>query len=913
MLATAAPVVGSVVLWLLTGSPFALVFALLGPLVAIAGVLDRGRGARRTARRAQADRREALDRVRGEVVVAHDLERRAGWRADPGARAVLDGTAARLPWSGGDPMRIVVGVGEVPSTVRLEGDAEDAHAVEVVRAAATLAGAPLVADVSRGVGIVGPPALGRSLARSLVVQACFAAPPWELAVVVPPGADWAWTEHLPHRAGAGGRVLRVVEGAADAASPRSSGETVVALAGRRDEVVTRVGAVVELEGPCSARATSADGAVGVCAPVLVGEPEARAWAHAVAARIPRARDEPAAPVRCDLAQAGGPGLTAAVGRSGDDPAVLDLAAGPHAVVAGTTGSGKSAFLVAWACAMAASRPPAELVLVLVDFKGAAAFGPLERLPHVAGVFTDLDEPAARRMVRSLGAEVRRRETVLRGAGAAMLEALPPGAEPRLVVMVDEYQEFARRVPEVAAVFDDLAARGRSLGIHLVVGTQRPSAAVAESIRANSGVRACLRVLQPSESVSVVGVPDASRIAAGSPGTGLLDLGDGTARPFRSALVTRADIEALARRFAGARVPAPPWAPELPPVVLPEHLESADRGASGPGRISLGLGDDVDRQRHVVAEWDARSGALLVAGAVASGRSDVLAVVTAGLRAEHAVAELSPRSPRSLVWDVLQRTQGPTPLAVVIDDLDDLFDGWGDEYRLEGVRALERLLRTRTIPVAAAVRQLPGAALSPRIAGLFRETLLLRLPSAADVRAAGGDPALWAPDEPPGSGQWRGLRFRARHRAQPARGRHARERPGRGDRPEAPPEPPGQGVAFACTDAPRAFADRWRAATGGRVVQLDPGDPLSRGATADLLASGGAEARLLVGDAAAWASSWSLVAAHREEVVLLADGMPSNLRALTGDRTLPPLLDPGTGTIWCREPGRAVHRRAWPER
>ncbi|BDZ65923.1 hypothetical protein [Agromyces mangrovi Wang et al. 2018] len=253
---------------------------------------------------------------------------------------------------------------------------------------------------------------------------------------------------------------------------------------------------------------------------------------------------------------------------------------------------------------------------------------------------------------------------------------------------------------------------------------------------------------------------------------------------------------------------------------------------------------------------------------------------------------------------------------MIDDLDDLFDGWGEEYRAEAQLAVERLLRTRGVAVAASTRR-PATLGASRVGAMFRETVLLRQPSAQDVRAAGGDPELWAHDDPPGSGQWHGLRFRALRAEPRPQGRHVRSR-GTGDPASGvPPVPlPRAGVALGCSASPRAFAERWRCATGGEALLLDPADPGARQAVAARTAAAGprsdpAGPLLVVGDAAAWASSWSVVAAQRESATLLADGVPANLRALTGDRELPPLLDAGSDTFWSREPGRETRRCGWP--
>src|SRR5690606_13533407 len=102
------------------------------------------------------------------------------------------------------------------------------------------------------------------------------------------------------------------------------------------------------------------------------------------------------------------GLAAAIGRDARGDAVLDLVEdGPHAIVTGMTGSGKSELLVSWVTSMASAYSPDQVVFVLADFKGGTAFDPLLELPHVAAVITDLDDDGARRGVQSLTAELRR--------------------------------------------------------------------------------------------------------------------------------------------------------------------------------------------------------------------------------------------------------------------------------------------------------------------------------------------------------------------------------------------------------------------------------------------------------------------------------------------------------------------------
>ncbi|MFW8745594.1 FtsK/SpoIIIE domain-containing protein, partial [Mesorhizobium japonicum] len=177
-------------------------------------------------------------------------------------------------------------------------------------------------------------------------------------------------------------------------------------------------------------------------------------------------------------------LAAPIGRDADGPVIVDLVAdGPHALVGGTTGSGKSELLVSWVLAMAHGRRPDEVAFLLVDFKGGAAFAPLAGLPHVVGILSDLDARLTRRAIESLRAELLRRERLLADAGVRSIDELPSGALARLVVVVDEFAAVVSGQPELHDVFADLAARGRSLGLHLVLCTQRPAGVVRDGVLA----------------------------------------------------------------------------------------------------------------------------------------------------------------------------------------------------------------------------------------------------------------------------------------------------------------------------------------------------------------------------------------------------------------------------------------------
>ncbi len=205
-----------------------------------------------------------------------------------------------------------------------------------------------------------------------------------------------------------------------------------------------------------------------------------------------------------------PAPSAVVGRTPEGPFVIDLVRdGPHVLVGGTTGSGKSEFLRTLVTSLAMSSPPEQLSFVLVDFKGGAAFGPCTALPHVVGLVTDLDDHLVARALASLRAELRRRERRFAEVGAGDLGAYQrrsgPDTEPvpRLVVVVDELRALVEELPDFVTGLVRLAALGRSLGVHLVLATQRPSGAVSAEIQANVSLRIAFRMRDRSDSLDVL--------------------------------------------------------------------------------------------------------------------------------------------------------------------------------------------------------------------------------------------------------------------------------------------------------------------------------------------------------------------------------------------------------------------------
>ena len=231
-------------------------------------------------------------------------------------------------------------------------------------------------------------------------------------------------------------------------------------------------------------------------------------------------------------------LAAPVGATSSGPFVIDVRVdGPHGLVAGTTGAGKSEFLQCFVASLAAIHPPSRVAFLFVDYKGGAAFRGCESLPHSVGMVTDLDAHLVERVLVSLRAELTRRELILEGAGAKDLVALEkmshPETPPNLLIVIDEFAALSKEIPEFVDGVVDIAQRGRSLGLHLLLATQRPAGVVTDYIRANMNLRVALRVASVDESVDVIAAKDAANIGRDTPGRAVARLGPSDLIAFQS--------------------------------------------------------------------------------------------------------------------------------------------------------------------------------------------------------------------------------------------------------------------------------------------------------------------------------------------------------------------------------------------
>lgn len=369
------------------------------------------------------------------------------------------------------------------------------------------------------------------------------------------------------------------------------------------------------------------------------------------------------------------GARTVIGVGPDGPLTFDLVRdGPHALIAGTTGAGKSELLQTLVAGLAAQHPPEALSLLLIDYKGGAAFGECARLPHTAGLVTDLDGYLTARALRSLNSELRRRERLFAEHGAADLigyrTATAGPALARLVIVVDEFAALAEELPDFVHGLVGVAQRGRSLGVHLVLATQRPRSAISAEIRANTALRIALRVTDAAESSDVIDVNDAATIGRHTPGRAYLRTGESIVS-FQTAhsgapVRTHDDVSVqVLDAWRGPRADAPaddaptelqtlvdairgaarhtrresarsPW---LPP--LPDAVATADLGPSThPAAVRVALVDLPDEQRRDTLELDLRLGrSLLIAGAPRSGRSTALAALALDAAASHALEDL----------------------------------------------------------------------------------------------------------------------------------------------------------------------------------------------------------------------------------------------------------------------------------
>lgn len=368
----------------------------------------------------------------------------------------------------------------------------------------------------------------------------------------------------------------------------------------------------------------------------------------------------------------GSNLSTPIGLTTDGVMNIDVVDnGPHALIGGTTGSGKSELLRSLIAGMASLAPPESLAFVLIDFKGGETFHDFGDLPHLAGMATDLDEHLAERALRCLDAELSRREQQRNALGIRDIRdqterAAPADLRPmpRLVVVIDEFGEMAGRLPGLLDSLDSIARRGRTLGMHLILATQKPAGVVSSYVASNVDMKIALRVQGPEDSSEVIGIPDAAFILRSQPGRAMIRFAANRVSPVQTAFggaplrppdmtavetahfvlgrtsripgpgsarigPGETDIERLLSLISAAshghRRPESVWLDPLPAV-----LPLAELPPVAPPHLAIGLIDDPEHQRQFPLAWNLDGGNLLIYGGVGTGKTHTLLTIAAAL-------------------------------------------------------------------------------------------------------------------------------------------------------------------------------------------------------------------------------------------------------------------------------------------
>ena len=552
---------------------------------------------------------------------------------------------------------------------------------------------PVTVEVTGHIGFDGEPSMVRDLVRAMICQLAVWHGPDDLAVRGPAGPHWDWLKWLPHHArrraaGPGARTVVVVDGDAPVATGPEC--VVLDLNGGGDTVV-ELGALVRADGlsPAQARmcarrlsrwhvAAQAStmgaqwssligaGAATELDPAVLWRPRAEPDRLRVPIGVGDGTDNRGAPVFLDIKEAADGGM------------------GPHGLCVGATGSGKSEFLRTLILGLVATHPPDDLNLALIDFKGGATFLGFERLAHVSAVITNLDDEAylVSRMHDALSGEIHRRQQVLRSAGnlgniAEYRRARAAGAElpplPVLFIVVDEFSELLSQHPDFAELFVAIGRLGRSLGMHLLLASQRLDEGRLRGLETHLSYRVCLKTFSASESRAVLGVPDAYELPA-APGAAYLKTSDGRMTRLRTTYVSGPDVlgdaadlrphlftsaldegaaqdaprdestttmlDTALNRLAGHGRPAHRvWLPALPACPGLDELLSLHEGC--PLTAPIGLVDNAFAQRRdlYTVDLNGAGGHVAVVGATRSGKSTVLCTLLLALAATHSPADV----------------------------------------------------------------------------------------------------------------------------------------------------------------------------------------------------------------------------------------------------------------------------------
>lgn len=591
-------------------NPMLLLFPVIMAVSAVGAIVGGGVGQRSAD--LDADRRRYLDYL---AALSSRLTEDAGALRDwltsqhPMPEALWAVVGDRSMWArtrGAPGFCVVrVGLGTVAPSTRLVGadqagfeerDPVTAAALaRLLHAHARVVDAPVTVELTAAstVTVLGDAGRARALVRAMICQLAVLHNPADLGIAAVVGegerADWEWLKWLPHhlhpalsedsRSRDDRRMVVVVDADADAdAAGQPPGPHITVLrvgpsdatAGEVIRVVDAAGATI-LDRPDRMTVVQAlavarriaghrprAGRTGGSADWLdrVGianlsriDPQ-RLWERGFGdpLSVPIGIAEHGAPIDLDIREAAAGGM------------------GPHGLCLGATGSGKSELLRTIVLGMIARHSPDALNLILVDFKGGATFLDLANTRHTAALITNLADESYHvdRMAEALTGEVDRRQRILRAAGnlASIAEygrarfagrSLAP--LPALFIVVDEFSELLSRHPEFVDVFIAIGRLGRSLGMHLLLASQRLDEGRLRGLDSHLSYRICLKTLSANESRTAIGGPDAYHLP-GAPGAAYLKVADAQPVRFQASFVSGRLEPARARRDLAAVDRAP---------------------------------------------------------------------------------------------------------------------------------------------------------------------------------------------------------------------------------------------------------------------------------------------------------------------------------------------------------------------
>lgn len=509
-----------------------------------------GRGRRRgpAVAAARDDYLGYLDGIRAQVTELAAAQRFASGQAHPDPDTLWTLVGGPRMWGRrpGDRDVVRVGLGTQPLATQLVAARNPSAArcdpVTVaamnrfLKAHSTVHDVPVLIALRAGerVTIDGDVSRVRGLLRAVVCQLAVAYAPEDLSIIAVCNdrSHWDWLKWLPHHAGVSSRVVVIADDPSSHGSDLAGATVLEVGCNEKSLSVTHSDGRAILAHPDH---LDLDDAV-VCARRLAAHHHGPArpgdWVALLGAgklgslRVPIGATLDGLPVHLDIKEAAQQGM------------------GPHGLCVGATGSGKSELLRTIALGMMARNSPADLNLLLIDFKGGATFLDFANAPHAAAVITNLadDAPLVARMRDSLAGEMNRRQQLLHSAGAVSVSAYQRSrargstALPTLFIIVDEFSELLSQQPDFADVFVAIGRLGRSLGMHLLLASQRLDEGRLRGLEAHLSYRLCLKTLSAGESRTVLGSLDAYELPT-TPGAGFLRDAGGELVRFQAALVS----------------------------------------------------------------------------------------------------------------------------------------------------------------------------------------------------------------------------------------------------------------------------------------------------------------------------------------------------------------------------------------